>query len=134
MELNKILEKGYLKFPEDRAIVFKNKQDVCSLFGKNAVKKGFLESAFYHINDNESIWFVKEHTEFENGFINDFYPDYIKEIRENNQKDFVLSVLKYPNEKRYVFLKTSKAVFSPSIKSNLFSMESLRAANKPFSQ
>ena len=41
MELNKILEKGYLKFPEDRAIVFKNKQDVCSLFGKNAVKKDF---------------------------------------------------------------------------------------------
>lgn len=129
MELNKILEKGYLKFPEDRAIVFKNKQDVCSLFGKNAVKKGFLESAFYHINDNESIWFVKEHTEFENGFINDFYPDYIKEIRENNQKDFVLSVLKYPNEKRYVFFKTSNGyeffgVYSLDVNRSKDSLES----------
>ena len=59
----------------------------------------------------------------------DFYPDYIKEIRENNQKDFVLSVLKYPNEKRYVFLKTSNGyeffgVYSLDVNRSKDSLES----------
>ena len=108
MDLKEILEKGKLVFPDDRNIVFKSKQDVCDLFGIKAIKRGYLEQSFYKLNEVECIWFVKESTEFENSYIDEFYLDYIKEIREYNQKEFVLAVLKDPNEKRYVFYKTSK--------------------------
>ena len=105
MNKNEILAKGKLVFPDDRNIVFKSKQEVCDLFNINVVKRGYQEKSFYKINDIESIWLVKESTEFENGYINDFYQDYIKEIREYNQEEFVLAVLKDVNLKRYVFLK-----------------------------
>ena len=108
MNLNEILEKGKLVFPDDRNIVFKSKQDVCDLFGIKAVKRGYQEQSFYRLNGIECIWLVKESTKFENDYMDEFYPDYIKEIRAYNQKDFVLDVLKKPNEKRYVFFKTSK--------------------------
>lgn len=108
MNTKEILEKGKLVFPDDRSIVFKSKQDVCDLFGIKAVKHGYQELSFYKINDDESIWLVKENLEFENGYIDEFYRDYIKEIREYNQKDFILTVLKNPNEKRYVFFKSPK--------------------------
>ena len=107
MNKNEILAKGKLVFPDDRNIVFKSKQDVCDLFNINVVKRGYQEKSFYKINDIESIWLVKESTEFENGYINDFYQDYIKEIREYNQEEFILAVLKDANLKRYVFLKTT---------------------------
>ena len=108
MELKEILEKGKLVFPDDRNIVFKSKQDVCDLFGIKAVKRGYQEQSFYKLNDAENVWLVKESAEFENGYIDEFYLDYIKEIREYNQKEFVLAALKDSNEKRYVFFKTSK--------------------------
>ncbi len=108
MDLKEILAKGKLVFPDDRDIVFKSKQDVCDLFGIKAVKRGYQEQSFYKLNDEESIWLVKESVEFENGYIDEFYQNYIKEIREYNQKEFVLAVLKNPNEKRYVFLKQPK--------------------------
>ena len=107
MNKNEILTKGKLVFPDDRNIVFKSKQDVCDLFNINVVKRGYQEKSFYKINDIESIWLVKESTEFENGYITDFYQDYIKEIREYNQEEFILAVLKDANLKRYVFLKTN---------------------------
>ena len=47
-------------------------------------------------------------TEFENHYIDDFYPDFIKEIRDYNQKEFIEEILKEPKEKRYVFRKTTK--------------------------
>ncbi len=108
MDVKEILIKGKLVFPDDRNIVFKTKQDVCELFGINAVKRGYQEQSFYKLNEEECIWLVKDSIEFENGYIDEFYPDYIKEIREYNQREFVLSVLPKTNEKRYVFLKTSK--------------------------
>lgn len=108
MDVKDILKKGKLVFPDDRNIVFKTKQDVCELFGINAVKRGYQEQSFYKLNEEECIWLVKDSIEFENGYIDEFYPDYIKEIREYNQREFVLSVLPKTNEKRYVFLKTSK--------------------------
>ncbi len=107
MNKNEILAKGKLVFPDDRNVVFKSKQEVCDLFNINVVKRGYQEKSFYKINDIESIWLVKESTEFENGYINDFYQDYIKEIREYNQEEFILAVLKDANLKRYVFLKTT---------------------------
>lgn len=108
MDVKEILKKGKLVFPDDRNIVFKTKQEVCELFGINAVKRGYQEQSFYKLNEEECIWLVKDSIEFENGYIDEFYPDYIKEIREYNQREFVLSVLPKANEKRYVFLKTSK--------------------------
>lgn len=108
MDVKEILKKGKLVFPDDRNIVFKTKQEVCELFGINAVKRGYQEQSFYKLNEEECIWLVKDSIEFENGYIDEFYPDYIKEIREYNQREFVLSVLPKTNEKRYVFLKTSK--------------------------
>ena len=108
MNKKEILEKGKLVFPNDRNIIFKTKQDVCNLFGIKAVKRGFQEQSFYKINEIECIWLVKESNDFENGYIDEFFRDYIKEIREYNQKEFILQVLKNPNEKRYVFLKVSK--------------------------
>ena len=108
MEKNEILKKGKLVFPDDRDIVFKTKQEVCDLFGIKAVKHGYQELSFYKLNEVERIWLVKESIEFENDYIDEFYPDYIKEIRSYNQKEFVLAALKDPNEKRYVFFKTSK--------------------------
>jgi len=108
MDVKEILKKGKLVFPDDRNIVFKTKQEVCELFGINAVKRGYQEQSFYKLNEEEYIWLVKDSIEFENGYIDEFYPDYIKEIREYNQREFVLSVLPKTNEKRYVFLKTSK--------------------------
>lgn len=108
MDLKEVLAKGKLVFPDDRDIVFKSKQDVCDLFGIKAIKRGYQEQSFYKLNDENSIWLVKESIEFENGYIDEFYPDYIKEIREYNQKEFVLAALKDSNEKRYVFHKTSK--------------------------
>lgn len=107
MNLNEILKKGKLVFPDDRNIVFKSKQDVCDLFGIKAVKHGYQELSFYKINEGEFIWLVKESPKFENGYIDEFFRDYIKEIREYNQKEFILKVLESPNDKRYVFLKTS---------------------------
>ena len=107
MNSNEILRKGKLVFPDDRNIVFKSKQDVCNLFGIKAVKHGYQELSFYKINEGEFIWLVKESPEFENGYIDEFFRDYIKEIREYNQKEFILKVLESPNDKRYVFLKTS---------------------------
>ena len=106
MNKKDILEKGKLIFPDDRNIIFKNKQEVCDLFGIKTIKHGYQELSFYKINEEECLWLVKESPEFENGYIDDFYRDYIKEIKENNQREFVLSILKNPNEKRYVFLKT----------------------------
>ena len=108
MDVKEILKKGKLVFPDDRNIVFKTKQDVCELFGINAIKRGYQEQSFYKLNEEECIWLVKDSIEFENGYIDEFYPDYIKEIHEYNQREFVLSVLPKTNEKRYVFLKTSK--------------------------
>lgn len=107
MNLNEILKKGKLVFPDDRNIVFKSKQDVCDLFGIKTVKHGYQELSFYKINEGEFIWLVKESPKFENGYIDEFFRDYIKEIREYNQKEFILKVLESPNDKRYVFLKTS---------------------------
>ena len=106
MNIKDVLEKGKLVFPDDRNIIFKSKQDVCDLFGIKTVKHGYQELSFYKLNEEERIWLVKESTKFENGYIDDFYRDYIKEIRENNPKGFVLDILKSPNERRYVFLKT----------------------------
>ena len=108
MDVKEILKKGKLVFPDDINIVFKTKQEVCELFGINAVKRGYQEQSFYKLNEEECIWLVKDSIEFVNGYIDEFYPNYIKEIREYNQREFVLSVLSKTNEKRYVFLKTSK--------------------------
>lgn len=107
MNSNEILKKGKLVFPDDRNIVFKSKQDICDLFGIKTVKHGYQELSFYKINEGEFIWLVKESPKFENGYIDEFFRDYIKEIREYNQKEFILKVLESPNDKRYVFLKTS---------------------------
>lgn len=107
MNSNEILKKGKLVFPDDRNIVFKSKQDICDLFGIKTVKHGYQELSFYKIKEGEFIWLVKESPKFENGYIDEFFRDYIKEIREYNQKEFILKVLESPNDKRYVFLKTS---------------------------
>lgn len=107
METKDVLAKGRLKFPEDRNIIFKKKQDVCNLFGVIAVKRGYQEQSYFKLENNVSIWFVQEHSDFVNGFKNVIYPDFIKEIREEKSLEFVQSALNNQEDYRYVFLKIS---------------------------